>query len=248
MNDLFRPSLKRLPFDLPDGCEYGARWSEEWQGFYVTIPHGEFFYSENFFNSKWSDRAVEYFLENDTIDWRAFNWRDISIDKLQQIRFAHIEWKQDFIKLYGKQIPLPRLTSWYGDPGASYKYSGIRSDPNPWNEGLSRIRERIEHCANHTFNCVLLNWYRDGQDSLNWHADDERELGTNPVIASANFGATRDFLIRKNDDHSQKISLPLKHGTLLVMRGEMQHFWQHSVPKRSNVRGSRFNLTFRTIN
>lgn len=248
MDDLFEQVRPVLPFSLPDLPGYRASWNEIWHGFDIVIPEGTLFYSEAFFNQKWSDRAVEYFQENSLVDWRSADWRELSLGGLDEIDFHNIKWRQDYIKMYGKQIPLPRLTSWYGDVGKSYQYSGIKSDPNPWNDGLYRIKERIEECANHTFNCVLLNWYRDGSDSLNWHADDERELGPNPIIASANFGATRDFIIRKNDDHAQKVSLPLKHGTLLVMKGSMQHFWQHSVPKRTNVNASRFNLTFRNIN
>lgn len=82
---------------------------------------------------------------------------------------------------------------------------------------------------------------------MSWHADDEPELGNNPVIASVNFGVTRDFVLRRSDDHTQKIVIPLAHGSLLVMAGQLQHYWQHSVPKRKTVQGSRFNLTFRTV-
>lgn len=247
MADLFHVAQAMPPFTLPRADGYSCSWDERWQGFNVTIPNGEFFYSERFFNARWSDRAVEYFLENKNLDWRTADWRSISAEDLKKLNFCHIAWQQDYLKLYGKNIPLPRLTSWYGDQGKSYEYSGIKSDPHPWNDGLLHLKNRIEECAEHEFNCVLLNWYRDGQDSLSWHADDERELGNNPVIGSANFGATRDFLVRRKDDASRKLALPLKHGTLLIMRGEMQHFWEHSVPKRSKVLDNRFNLTFRTI-
>src|SRR5699024_284069 len=108
-------------------------------------------------------------------------------------------------------------------------------------------KEKIEAFCNASFNSVLLNWYRDGEDNLSWHADNEKELGLNPTIASANFGETRDSLVRKNDDNSKKLVLPLKHGAPLIKRGEMQHHWQHAVPKRKRVKGSRFNLTFRHI-
>lgn len=248
MGDLFGSAPAELPFAVPDRAGYGCSWDERWRGYHVTIPDGRFFYSEEFFNLRWSDRAVDYFLTNDRFDWRSVDWRGVSATELESINFRHIRWQQDYMKLYGKTIPLPRLTAWHGDPGKSYQYSGIKSDPHSWNDGLVHLKRRIEECANHEFNCVLLNWYRDGQDSLSWHADDEKELGKNPVIASANFGATREFLIRKNDDHEQKFSIPLKHGTLLLMQGEMQHYWQHSVPKRPKVKDNRFNLTFRTIN
>ena len=251
MADLFgsaSPTPRSLPFTLPDREGYGCTWDDRRGGFEIKIPHGRFFYSENFFNLRWSDRAIEYFLTNSTLDWRSVDWRSLPASTLAEVDFCHIKWQQDHLKLYGKMIPLPRLTAWYGDPGKSYEYSGIKADPQPWNEGLLRIKERVEECADYCFNCVLLNWYRDGQDSLTWHADDEKELGPDPIIGSANFGATREFLVRKNDDHSQKLSIPLKHGTLLVMQGEMQHFWQHSIPKRARVNESRFNLTFRSIN
>ncbi|MDC4368196.1 alpha-ketoglutarate-dependent dioxygenase AlkB, partial [Acinetobacter baumannii] len=86
-----------------------------------------------------------------------------------------------------------------------------------------------------------------GDDYMNWHADDEKELGKNPIIASVNFGETRDFVLKNNQDENIKIKIPLNHGTLLIMKGALQHFWQHSVPKRANIKKSRFNLTFRTI-
>ena len=106
----------------------------------------------------------------------------------------------------------------------------------------------IEALAKTEFNSVLMNWYRNGDDYLNWHADDEKELGLNPVICSVNFGAKRDFILRMNDDNDIKITIPLTHGSLLLMSGELQHFWQHSVPKRKKINEMRINLTFRFIN
>lgn len=245
--DLFKTVETDFPFELPNRSDCSAEWMEKMHGYRILVPNGEIIYVERFFDKKISDRSVEYFLENDATDWRNARWKDLPTDAFSKIHFSNIKWKQDHIKLYGKEIPLPRLTAWYGDSGKAYTYSGITSNPNPWNKGLLYLKEQIERCAGVAFNSVLLNWYRDGDDSLNWHADDEKELGVNPVIGSANFGETRDFLIRRNDDPSTKLVLPLKHGTLLVMRGELQHHWQHSVPKRKKVSGSRFNLTFRRI-
>ncbi len=247
MADLFSSAAQSLPFFLPTGEGFGAAWNERWNGFDISVPGGEFFYAEHFFNRAWSDRIFAYLQENATQDWRTIDWRQLSADALYKIDFTNIRWKQDSLKLYGKFIPLPRLTAWYGDPGAAYTYSGIKSEPNSWNDGLLHIKRRIEALVGSSFNCVLLNWYRDGRDSLSWHADDEKELGIDPIIASANFGATRDFQMRMNSDHDKKLTIPLKHGTLLVMRGELQRNWKHAVPKRANVDGSRFNLTFRTI-
>ncbi len=236
-----------LPFTIPDGINSDCHFDREAGAFIINVPDGELIFAEHFFNQKISDRSVEYFQENDTLDWRNIDWTGFSEDKFQQIHFANIRWKRDKIKMYGKQIPLPRLTSWYGDQGRSYSYSGINSQPNMWNKGLLYLKNAIEKVAGVTFNSVLLNWYRNGEDYLNWHADDEPKLGDSPVIASVNFGATRDFVIRRNDDNAIKITIPLKHGTLLIMKRSLQHFWQHQVPKRKKVKGSRFNLTFRNI-
>ena len=180
MSDLFGSRTPSLPFTLPDCEGYSSLWDERWCGFHVSVPQGEFFYSESFFNTRWSDRAIDYFLENDKYDWRCVDWRSMSPAEISALDFCHIRWQQEYIKLYGKIIPLPRLTSWYGDPGKSYEYSGIKSEPHPWNDGLTHIKNKIQECAEHDFNCVLLNWYRDGNDSLSWHADDEKELGDKP--------------------------------------------------------------------
>lgn len=245
--DLFNSNQASFPFEIPCEDGYSADWSEKIGGYKILVPNGELVYVERFFEKKISDRSVEYFQENDSVDWRKTKWKEISEHDFLHIKFKNIIWKQDRIKIYGREIILPRLTAWYGDSGRVYTYSGIKSEPNTWNKGLLYLKDQIEQVAEVEFNSVLLNWYRDGTDSLAWHADDEKELGVNPVIASANFGETRDFVLRRKDDPSKKLVLPLKHGTLLLMRGELQSFWEHSVPKRKNVNGSRFNLTFRRI-
>lgn len=245
--DIFQELTSSPSIELPSGSGYSLEWVEDFRGHRISVPNGELLYSRQFFGKRLSDRTAEYLQENDSFDWRKTPWRDISSDDLSRLRFTNINWKQDHIKLYGKLLPLPRLTSWYGDGGKSYSYSGITSNPNQWNAGLLHLKQIVEKAAQIEFNSVLLNWYRDGEDHLSWHADDEKELGRNPVIASVNFGETRDFVIRRNSEPTQKLVLPLGHGTLLIMRGELQHFWQHSVPKRKRVSGSRFNLTFRRI-
>lgn len=230
-----------------EGLRYVSRLRSDLGGVEINVPDGALFFSEKFFNDKISDRSFEYFLENNTYDVRAVDWAKLSENELADIKFENINWKQDRISLYGKNHLLPRLTSWYGDPTKDYTYSGITSRPNPWNKGLNYIKSMIEESSGARFNSVLLNWYRNGEDHLSWHADNEKELGRNPVIASVNFGETRDFVLRRNDDHKAKIAIPLNHGSLLVMRGELQHFWQHSVPKRKRVNGARIDLTFRQI-
>lgn len=161
---------------------------------------------------------------------------------------SEIKWQQDQIKFYGKMIDLPRLTAWYGENDKPYKYSGIPMNPHPWTQDLLAIKKRIEREAHVEFSSVLLNLYRKGQDSVNWHSDDEKELGTNPVIGSVSFGETRVFQLKhKYEQTLKKIDIPLTHGSFLLMRGPTQHYWQHQIPKTTRAIKPRINLTFRVI-
>ncbi|MBL8164445.1 MAG: alpha-ketoglutarate-dependent dioxygenase AlkB [Anaerolineae bacterium] len=169
-------------------------------------------------------------------------------DALLQALIARIAWKQDHIQLFGSSVTIPRLTAWYGDPGRVYTYSGITQQPLPWTDDLLLIKARVEQIAGASFNSVLLNYYRDGRDSVSWHSDDEPELGTNPLIASVSFGAARQFQFKHKHDPQQRASIELTHGSLLLMGGATQHFWKHQIPKSKRVTDARINLTFRTIN
>lgn len=189
----------------------------------IKLEDAELIYHPAFFNQTESDRIFKTLLET-------------------------IEWKQDKIMMYGKELPLPRLSAWYGETNKPYTYSGITLNPLPWTDLLLEIKERIEAEAKVRFSSVLINRYRDGQDYVGWHTDAEKELGKNPVIGSVNFGATRKFQLRRIDNHKEKFELALKHGTFLVMGGTTQHFWQHQVPKTAVKIGERLNLTFRVIN
>ncbi len=155
-------------------------------------------------------------------------------------------WKQESMNLYGKQLPFPRLTAWYGDNDKPYRFSGITLQPNPWTDDLLYIKNKVEAQSGKVFNSVLLNQYRDGSDSISWHTDAEPELGKNPVIASVTFGETRKFQLR-HIQTKERIDIELIHGSLLIMKGELQHFWQHQIPKTTTVKNGRINLTFRTI-
>lgn len=167
-------------------------------------------------------------------------------DRLHKALISKTIWQQDRIKIYGKTLNLPRLTAWYGDK--DYGYSGITMQVHPWTDDLLFIKKRIEQQVNTIFTGVLLNYYRNGDDSVGWHADDENELGTNPVIASVSFGATRSFQLRHKTNKSlKKLNIPLSHGSLLVMQGTTQHFWEHQVPKTAKPMGPRINLTFRVV-
>ncbi len=158
-----------------------------------------------------------------------------------------IAWSQEEVVIFGQPRRVPRLVAWHGDPGTSYTYSGTAHEPQPWTPELSAIRERVEQLCGHGFNSVLLNRYRDGRDGMGWHADDEPELGRNPIIASVSFGATRRFRLRHRRNRVEPITLPLTDGSLLLMAGETQHCWVHAVPKTATPVGERVNLTFRTV-
>lgn len=167
-------------------------------------------------------------------------------DGLLQTLLQTIHWQQEGMMMYGKQVLFPRLMAWYGDVGTGYAFSGTTYTPLAWTEALLHIKNAIEPAAGALFNSVLLNRYRNGRDSLGWHADDEPELGIDPVIASVNLGATRRFMLRHVKE-GLKYELPLQHGSLLVMKGTLQHHWQHQVPKTTKSLPERINLTFRMI-
>lgn len=168
---------------------------------------------------------------------------------LQRLRSsAEIKWRQEAVSIFGKRYDQPRLVALYGDAGKQYDYSGITLRPLPWTDLLREIKRRIEDCTEATFNAVFLNLYRDHNDSMGFHSDDERELGKNPVIASLTFGATRTFLL-KHKFHKELplVKVPLEAGSVLLMKGATQHNWKHGINKQTVPCGPRVNLTFRTL-
>lgn len=158
-----------------------------------------------------------------------------------------IPWQQDDIRVFGKIHPQPRLTALFGNEGKPYSYSNITMQPHPWNLLLQKLKSQIEKVAEVNFTTVLLNQYRDGKDSNGWHADNEKELGVNPVIASVSFGAERTFQLKHNSNKDLKKSIVLQHGSLLLMKGTTQHYWKHQIPKTAKPIGPRINGTFRII-
>jgi len=168
-------------------------------------------------------------------------------DEIFQILLNEINWRQDRMKIYGREIDLPRKTAWYGDRDKSYTFSGIHLNPEPWIPTLLEVKERIEEVAEVQFNSVLLNLYRHGNDGISWHTDAEPELGENPVIGSVSFGEARRFVFRHRQEQDLKAEVELTHGSFLLMAGETQHFWQHQIPKTSRKVEPRINLTFRVI-
>ncbi|MFC4721088.1 alpha-ketoglutarate-dependent dioxygenase AlkB family protein [Geojedonia litorea] len=158
-----------------------------------------------------------------------------------------VKWQQDNIKVFGKIHKQPRLTALYGENNQTYSYSNIEMKPKPFIKVLQEIKNDIENITKHDFTTVLLNLYRDGNDSNGWHADNEKELGKNPVIASLSLGEARWFHFKHRVISNEKYKLLLEPGSLLVMKGRMQHHWLHQIPKTKKVIDERINLTFRKI-
>ena len=157
-------------------------------------------------------------------------------------------WQQEYLTLYGKTHPQPRLVAWHGDAGARYTYSGIAHSPQPWTDQLLWLRDRVQSLCGHAFNSVLLNYYRDGRDSMGLHADDEPELGERPVIASLSLGAERKLYFRHRSRRDlETFQLALPSTSLLIMAGDTQANWKHGMRKLSRDCGPRVNLTFRWI-
>lgn len=175
-------------------------------------------------------------------------WIDTgTADDWLQALIAETPWTQPHVRLYGRSFAVPRLVAWYGDAQASYRYSGLTHQPLPWTSLLAEVRRRVEQQVGESLNGVLLNLYRDGQDAMGWHSDDEPELGPEPLVVSLNLGATRRFDLRRKDSARIEHSLELEHGSLLVMSGPTQHHWQHQIARTRKVLTPRLNLTFRQI-
>jgi alkylated DNA repair dioxygenase AlkB len=168
--------------------------------------------------------------------------------QILQSLIADVRWRSEEVVVWGRKMPQPRLVAWYGDAGRRYSYSGIQLDPLPWTPMLLDIKARVEETVSSTFNSVLLNYYRDNRDSMGFHSDDEPELGDRPVIASLSLGEERTFILKhKKSKVAKPIRLRLASGSVLLMSGVTQRYWQHGIPKESRPCGPRINLTFRTI-
>ncbi|HEY8027553.1 MAG TPA: alpha-ketoglutarate-dependent dioxygenase AlkB [Burkholderiaceae bacterium] len=175
-------------------------------------------------------------------------YTEAEADRQFEILLRDTAWRADTITVWGKEYPQPRLTAWYGDPGADYTYSGLRMQALPWSPALGKIKADIEAKSGTRFNSVLINLYRNEHDSVGWHSDDEPELGAMPLIASLSLGATRRFKLKYKKGHRNKpFALDLTHGSLLLMGGDTQRYWSHAVEKERLSVGPRINLTFRTI-
>ena len=169
-------------------------------------------------------------------------------DELMDYLSVEVPWEQSEITIAGQRRKIPRLNAWYGERGADYSYSGRLFRALPWPLALQRLRARVEEASGASFNSARVNLYRDGRDSVDWHSDDEPELGHNPVIASISLGAVRRFQVKhKTSRESGPRTIELDHGSLLVMAGEFQHQWRHRLPKMPGIATPRINITFRRV-
>jgi alkylated DNA repair dioxygenase AlkB len=200
-----------------------------------------------FMNSLFPFEAIHFELPDAEIIYYPDFFKKKAADGFFEKLKTEIPWQQDDITVFGKTFQQPRLTALFGNEGKPYSYSNIVMQPHPWNSLLMFIKNEIEEVCAENFTTVLLNYYRDGKDSNGWHADDEKELGRNPVIASVSFGAERSFHLQHNTIKEQKLKINLEHGSLLIMKGATQHFWKHQIPKTAKPVGPRINLTFRII-
>lgn len=159
-----------------------------------------------------------------------------------------IRWQQATIRIAGNTLPIPRLQCWIGDEGLNYSYSGMALRPARWTSTLLTIKHRVEQLAEQEFNAVLANLYRNGNDSVAWHSDDEPELGPDPVVASVSLGAERPFELKpKHEKNQRKLRIVLRDGSVLIMGKGCQNNWMHQLPKVKELAEPRINLTFRTI-
>lgn len=195
-----------------------------------------------------SDDPVSLPLEDGSLSYFPCFFSEAEADALFDDCLHSLAWRQDSLRIADRLIPIPRLQCWYGDTGTDYSYSRLKLIPLPWTDLLQGIRSRVEACSEHAFNAVLANCYRDGRDSVDWHSDDEPELGRQPVIASLSLGAARCFELKhRSKRHLKPLKLTLAHGSLLIMRADTQHHWRHRLPKDPTITAPRINLTFRQI-
>jgi len=167
-------------------------------------------------------------------------------DRLLQHLLKAVPWEVHRIRFFGREVDSPRLSCWMGDADARYRYSGVQFEPHPWLPELLPLCGELEEATAGRFNSVLLNRYRDGRDNMGWHSDNEPELGPEPVIAMVSLGETR-FVLRERANYRSKVKLRLAHGHLLVMAGQTQRLYQHSLPKTTKPVGERISLTFRWV-
>lgn len=201
---------------------------------------------QSLFESEYNNTVIHLNMPDADISYYPNFILPIEANQLFECLEQSLHWSQEQITLYGKTFDVPRLQAWYGDQDSQYKYSNLTMKPIPWTQELIALKQKCETKTKVVFNSVLANLYRDGNDGMGRHADNEAELGKNPVIASVSFGQTRNLDFYHNQT-KQKVRVPLANGSLLLMRGATQDHWQHALAKTKKVLLPRINLTFRTI-
>jgi alkylated DNA repair dioxygenase AlkB len=182
---------------------------------------------------------------NDLFEYYPGVFSDKDSISLMRTLIDKVQWTQKSVLMYGKEVLTPRLTAWFGDDDVDYSANGSRSRPYPWIAELLTIRDKVEKLSGMKFNSVLLNYYRDGNDSVSWHSDSDGIAGRNMFVASISFGQERVFDIRSIADHQHKFSILLESGSCFLMKGEFQEKWQHRIAKSKTATKERLNLTFR---
>ena len=193
------------------------------------------------------NKKTELILPDTSLDWYPNFFDEKEANSLFIALQNTINWQQKEVLIFGKKIAQPRLTELHGDEGLSYTYSGLKWQTNPWNKTTLYIKEKIEKETGASFNSCLLNLYRNEEDSNGWHADNEKELGKDPIIASVSFGASRIFSLKHNSKKEIKKQLELSHGSLLLMNKGAQLHYKHQIAKTTQPKDVRINLTFRYI-
>lgn len=195
-------------------------FSDEKQHF--MLPNAELIYVPNFFNKVLADQFFDH-IHTET------------------------DWQHNDITVFGKTYKEPRLTALYSETNQPYGYSNLIMYPKLFTDKLKNIKTQVEAFSEYNFNTLLINLYRNGNDSNGWHADNEKELGKNPIIASVSFGEERPFHFKHRTLKEERHKLILEHGSLLIMKGEMQHYWLHQIAKTKKQIAPRINLTFRQL-
>ena len=166
-------------------------------------------------------------------------------DQLLRDCLLQLDWSSPKLKMFGREVPIPRRHAFVGDPGIRYRWSGLEQHAAVWPAALEVVRERLA-AVGLAFNSLLANHYRGGSDSMGWHADDESELGPMPVIATLSLGQERKLRFRRKSG-GDAVGISLQHGSLLLTSGEVQYYWQHQVAKSRASMIDRVSLTFRYI-
>ena len=189
---------------------------------------------------------IQYSIPDGNLSYDAGFYNKKEADKLYEMLMSELALRQNDIVIFGKEYKTPRLEGFYSKNGERYGYSGRRMESIPFSPVLKTICNKIESKTSQKFNSVLINLYRDGQDSNGWHSDDENELGNNPFIASLSLGEARKIQF-KHKSKGYKMEEILTHGSLMLMSGSLQTFWKHQIPKTKKKKEARLNLTFRNI-